>query len=69
MATVQDVHDGLEGVLAFASEIAEPDRDGGALRYRLDQIRTLTGLDLSKHSGRVRAALALQLLEVTRSVG
>jgi len=39
------------------------------LRYRLDQIRTLTGLDLSKHSDRVRADLALQLLEVTRSVG
>ncbi len=39
------------------------------LRYRLDQIRTLTGLDLSRHSDRVRADLALQLLEVTRSVG
>jgi sugar diacid utilization regulator/putative methionine-R-sulfoxide reductase with GAF domain len=39
------------------------------LRYRLEQIRTLTGLDLSKHSDRVRADLALQLLEVTRSVG
>ena len=38
------------------------------LRYRLEQIRTLTGLDLSKHSDRVRADLALQLLEVTRSV-
>lgn len=25
---------GLEGVVAFESEIAEPDRDGGALRYR-----------------------------------
>jgi citrate synthase len=25
---------GLEGVLAFTTEIAEPDRDGGALRYR-----------------------------------
>ena len=37
------------------------------LRYRLEQIRTLTGLDLSKHSDRVRADLALQLLEVTRA--
>jgi citrate synthase len=27
-------HPGLEGVIAFQSEIAEPDRDGGALRYR-----------------------------------
>jgi sugar diacid utilization regulator/putative methionine-R-sulfoxide reductase with GAF domain len=36
------------------------------LRYRLEQIRSLTGLDLSKHSDRVRADLALQLLEVTR---
>ena len=25
---------GLEGVVAFETEIAEPDRDGGALRYR-----------------------------------
>lgn len=25
---------GLEGVVAFATEIAEPDKDGGALRYR-----------------------------------
>ena len=24
---------GLEGVVAFATEISEPDRDGGALRY------------------------------------
>jgi sugar diacid utilization regulator len=38
------------------------------LRYRLEQIRALTGLDLSKHSDRVRADLALQLLEVGRSV-
>ena len=25
---------GLEGVVAFETQIAEPDRDGGALRYR-----------------------------------
>jgi DNA-binding PucR family transcriptional regulator len=36
------------------------------LRYRLEQIRSLTGLDLSRHSDRVRADLALQLLEATR---
>ncbi len=35
------------------------------LRHRLKQIRTLTGLDLSKHPDRVRADLALPLLEVT----
>ena len=28
-----DVQSGLEGVVAFATEIAEPDRDSGALRY------------------------------------
>jgi citrate synthase len=28
------VRSGLEGVVAFATEIAEPDREGGALRYR-----------------------------------
>jgi citrate synthase len=31
---VTDVQSGLEGVVAFATEIAEPDREGGALRYR-----------------------------------
>ena len=43
MATIADVHDGLEGVLAFASEIAEPDRDGGALRYRGVDVEELVG--------------------------
>lgn len=38
------------------------------LRYRLEQIRALTGLDLSKHSDRVQADLALQLLEVATSM-
>jgi citrate synthase len=30
----RDFAPGLAGVLAFTTEIAEPDRDGGALRYR-----------------------------------
>ncbi|BBY31888.1 citrate synthase 2 [Mycolicibacterium sediminis] len=30
----QDFVSGLEGVVAFTTEIAEPDKDGGALRYR-----------------------------------
>ena len=34
---------GLEGVVAFESEIAEPDRDGGALRYRGVDIEDLVG--------------------------
>ena len=34
---------GLEGVVAFRTEIAEPDRDGGALRYRGVDIEDLTG--------------------------
>jgi citrate synthase len=29
-----DFAPGLTGVVAFTTEIAEPDRDGGALRYR-----------------------------------
>ena len=29
-----DFRPGLEGIVAFETEIAEPDRDGGALRYR-----------------------------------
>lgn len=35
------------------------------LAYRLDRIRKLTGLDLSQHSDRMRADLALRLLEVS----
>jgi citrate synthase len=38
-----EVQDGLEGVVAFASEIAEPDRDGGSLRYRGVDIEDLVG--------------------------
>ena len=30
----EDFVPGLEGVVAFTTEIAEPDKDGGALRYR-----------------------------------
>jgi citrate synthase len=36
---------GLEGIIAFRTEIAEPDRDGGALRYR--------GVDIDELVGRV----------------
>ncbi|MGH3346310.1 MAG: citrate synthase 2 [Nocardioides sp.] len=39
------VHHGLEGVVAFASEIAEPDKEGSALRYR--------GVDIEELAGRV----------------
>ncbi|TDQ04512.1 citrate synthase 2 [Labedaea rhizosphaerae] len=34
---------GLEGVVAFRTEIAEPDRDGGSLRYRGVNIEDLVG--------------------------
>ena len=34
---------GLEGVVAFTTEIAEPDKDGGALRYRGVDIEELVG--------------------------
>jgi citrate synthase len=34
---------GLEGVVAFETEIAEPDRDGSALRYRGVDIEALVG--------------------------
>lgn len=37
------------------------------LRYRLDQIAELSGLDLSVHADRMRADLALRLLEVSAS--
>jgi len=38
-----DVQSGLEGVVAFATEIAEPDKDGGALRYRGVDIEEIVG--------------------------
>ena len=34
---------GLEGVVAFETTIAEPDRDGGSLRYRGVDIEDLVG--------------------------
>ncbi|MFC7279353.1 citrate synthase 2 [Paractinoplanes rhizophilus] len=37
------VNPGLAGVVAFDTEIAEPDRDGGSLRYRGVDIRELAG--------------------------
>jgi citrate synthase len=43
MATVSDFKPGLEGVVAFETEIAEPDREGGALRYRGVDIEELVG--------------------------
>jgi citrate synthase len=42
-AQPQEVQSGLEGVVAFATEIAEPDRAGGALRYRGVDIEDLVG--------------------------
>src|SRR6187551_3789889 len=40
---MSEVQSGLEGVVAFATEIAEPDREGGALRYRGVDIEELVG--------------------------
>jgi sugar diacid utilization regulator/putative methionine-R-sulfoxide reductase with GAF domain len=37
------------------------------LRYRLERIRQLTGLDLSRHEDRMRADFALRLLEINHS--
>ena len=43
MATNDDFVPGLEGVVAFHTAIAEPDKDGGALRYRGVNIDDLVG--------------------------
>jgi citrate synthase len=43
MSVTTEVQSGLEGVVAFATEIAEPDREGGALRYRGIDIEELVG--------------------------
>jgi citrate synthase len=42
--SADDFKPGLEGVVAFETEIAEPDRDGGALRYRGVDIEDLVGV-------------------------
>ncbi len=43
MAELIEVPSGLEGVIAFESNIAEPDKEGGALRYRGVDIEELVG--------------------------
>src|ERR1700677_2060874 len=43
---MSDFKPGLEGVIAFETEIAEPDREGSALRYR--------GIDIEELVGRYR---------------
>ena len=40
---MSDFVPGLEGVVAFETEIAEPDKEGGALRYRGVDIEDLVG--------------------------
>ncbi|PTL59401.1 citrate synthase 2 [Paraconexibacter algicola] len=40
---MSDVQSGLEGVIAFATTIAEPDKEGGALRYRGVDLEDLVG--------------------------
>src|ERR1700733_155319 len=42
---MSDFAPGLEGVIAFETEIAEPDKDGNSLRYR--------GVDLDDLAGHV----------------
>ena len=43
MTATPEIASGLEGVVAFATEIAEPDREGGALRYRGVDVEELVG--------------------------
>ena len=51
MAELIEVQSGLEGVVAFATEIAEPDKEGGSLRYRGVDIEDLVGQCPSRRSG------------------
>ena len=43
MSVIEGVQSGLEGVVAFATEIAEPDKEGGALRSRGVDLEDLVG--------------------------
>lgn len=40
---MSDFVPGLEGIIAFETEIAEPDKEGGSLRYRGVDIEDLVG--------------------------
>lgn len=42
-AAAVEVHHGLEGVVAFETQIAEPDKEGSALRYRGVDIEDIVG--------------------------
>jgi citrate synthase len=46
---MSDFKPGLEGVVAFETEIAEPDKEGGALRYRGVDIEDLVGAKPYEH--------------------
>ena len=48
-SSMDDFKPGLEGVIAFESEIAEPDKEGSALRYRGVDIEDLVGLKAIKN--------------------
>ena len=43
MSSNNDFKPGLEGVVAVETQIAEPDREGGVLRYRGIDIEQLVG--------------------------
>ena len=43
MSPMTEVQHGLEGVVAFETQIAEPDKEGSALRYRGVDIEELVG--------------------------
>jgi citrate synthase len=46
---MSDVNPGLEGVVVFETEIAEPDKEGSALRYRGVDIEELVGIVPYEH--------------------
>ncbi|MGZ4384162.1 MAG: citrate/2-methylcitrate synthase, partial [Gaiellaceae bacterium] len=46
---MSDVNPGLEGVVVFETQIAEPDKEGSALRYRGVDIEELAGIVPFEH--------------------
>src|SRR4051794_6840268 len=53
---MSDFKPGLEGVIAFETQIAEPDKEGGALRYRGVDIEDLIGKVSFGNVGALRGA-------------
>ena len=64
-----EVQPGLEGVVAFETEIAEPDKEGGALRYRGVDIEDWSARSRTRRSGACSSTALQRRTGARRAVG